>query len=504
MTTTYQLDATEPLKTNAIQPLWHRAIKRAFDIIIAALGLFLLAPFFLLVIILLKREAPGPLFYRGKRAGRNGRAFGILKFRTMLDTPQNANAPRVTAKDDERITPLGHWLRDTKINELPQLWNVLIGEMSMVGPRPEDFDIATEWSQNARAEILSVRPGITSPASIIYRDEENLLSGQDFMTAYYQNILPDKMRLDRIYVRHHNLLGDIDILFWTAAALLPRLARTKILEGDLFGGPISRFVRFNISWLMIDFLVAFISAGLVGAIWRSTGPINLGLPRALLIAVETAFAFGIINALLGLNSVAWDRAVPEDGFGIIVSSAIVITLIGFYHYFILPAPELPVPVLLFTGILAALGFISARYRLRILTDLSAFWTSRRGALSSGERVLIVGMGEGSEFANWILRRDRFRRAFTIIGIIDEDPLTQGMRYDGAWVIGTSADIAQVVKKYDVGLIMLAASNAPIEDRQRITEACIETNLRIVLISDLMRALQRWLKQTESMTTPRSY
>ena len=479
------------------------AAKRAFDIILSALGLILLSPVFLIIAIIIKRESPGPIFYGGERAGKGNKKFLIWKFRTMYETPDSHAGSRVTARGDRRITPLGNWLRDTKINELPQLWNVLLGNMSLVGPRPEDYEIAMQWEQKARDEILSVRPGITSPASIIYRDEEKMLSGDDFMAMYYQHILPDKIRLDRIYVRHHTLLGDIDIIFWTLAVLLPRIAASRIPEGYLFGGPISRFVRFNVAWFIVDFIVAFISVGLVGVIWRATGPINLGLPRALSFAVETALIFGVINALLGLNSVIWSRAVPEDIFGIIVSSAIVITLIGIIHYFIIPTPELPGPMLLFIAIATAAGFIIVRYRWRLLADFSAFWLSRRhNTFSSGERVLIIGAGEGSEFASWILHRDVFRHAFAIIGIIDDDPLKQGMRYDGAWIIGTSADIPLVVKKHDIGLIMLAMVNATNKERERVAEICARTNVRLVLISDMMRALQQWLKKAEPKTKPR--
>ncbi|MCJ7432278.1 MAG: hypothetical protein MUO77_02195, partial [Anaerolineales bacterium] len=253
--------------------------------------------------------------------------------------------------------------------------------------------------------------------------------------------------------------------------------------------------RFNISWFLLDFLVAFISIAIVGIIWRSTGPINLGLPRALSFAVETALVFGISNSLLGLNSVVWSRAVPEDIFGIILSSGIVIMLIGIFHYFIVPTPELPGPMLLFIGMASTIGFILARYRWRLLADFSAFWTSRRHTFSIGERVLIVGAGQGNEFANWLLRRDVFRHAFAVIGIVDDDPLKQGMRYDGAWVVGTTADLPFLAEKHDVGLIMLAISSANPEEYKRVMDICVNLNVRLVLVSDMLRALQFWLTKS---------
>src|SRR5688572_24454384 len=285
---------TEPLSLSSISSesfsrglsrILNDLIKRIFDILAALFGIVLLFPLLTLVAILIKRESPGPVFYGGWRMGRRGKPFRMWKFRTMYEVPSSYTGPKVTAMGDVRITRLGHWLRDTKVNELAQLWNVLLGDMSFVGPRPEDVGIANTWEVDARQEILSVRPGITSPASIVYHDEERMLKGTDFMTTYYQQILPDKMRLDRIYVRHHSLLGDLDIIFWTLAVLLPRIASTRIPEGNLFGGPISRFVRFNISWFTVDFLMALTGITLVGVIWRTAGPLELGLGRAIVLAI---------------------------------------------------------------------------------------------------------------------------------------------------------------------------------------------------------------------------
>ena len=159
-------------------------VKRAFDILIASLGLMLGAPFFIYVALRIKRDSVGPVFYRGARVGRGGKDFQILKFRTMYERPESYQGPRVTAQGDPRITPYGKWLRDTKLNELPQLWNVLKGEMSLVGPRPEDPHIVDGWPEDVRREVLSVRPGITSPASVIYRNEEGLLQNEQVMDLY--------------------------------------------------------------------------------------------------------------------------------------------------------------------------------------------------------------------------------------------------------------------------------------------------------------------------------
>ena len=152
----------------------------------------------------------------------------------MYDQPRtNAGSP-LTINNDERVTPIGKWLRATKVNELPQLWNVLIGEMSLVGPRPEDPQFVEKWSPEERKTILSVKPGITSPATIVYRDEEKLLFGDGFMDAYLKDILPDKLRLDQLYVANHTFINDLDVLFMTLIVILPKLRSLQVKERWFF------------------------------------------------------------------------------------------------------------------------------------------------------------------------------------------------------------------------------------------------------------------------------
>ena len=318
--TAHRLDLTI---LERISSEFNMAAKRGMDILLSALGLLLLSPFFLLIAIKLKREEPGPVFYRGPRMGKDGVEFGILKFRTMYDSPESYQGARITAQDDERITPTGHWLRDTKLNELPQLWNVLVGEMSLVGPRPEDPEFAKNWPPELRKEILSVRPGITSPASISYRDEEKHLNSENVITDYLNHIVPDKLRLDRLYVRHHTFLADLDTIFWTFIVLLPRLGKTKVPESWLFGGPLSRILRRYLSWFVIDFLLALASITVVGLIWRAGGPLDVGVLPAALLGVGLAFCLSFFNVLLGLKSVSWSRPAVVDTLKLILSCLLV-------------------------------------------------------------------------------------------------------------------------------------------------------------------------------------
>jgi lipopolysaccharide/colanic/teichoic acid biosynthesis glycosyltransferase len=229
-----------PIQTQLNEPKDYRrrtyfnlnnAIKRFLDTLVSAFGLLLLSPLFLFLAWRIKRDSPGPVFYRGPRLGRGGQVFQILKFRTMYEHPQSYTGPRVTAQDDPRITPLGKWLRYTKLNELPQLWNVLVGEMSLVGPRPEDPELGMAWPLDVREEVLSVRPGITSPASVQFHNEEELLAANPVMNSFMEDIVPAKLHMDQLYVRHHSLWQDLVTLFWTFKVLVPKLGGKYISGG---------------------------------------------------------------------------------------------------------------------------------------------------------------------------------------------------------------------------------------------------------------------------------
>lgn len=195
-------------------------LKRLFDVTSSILGLILLSPLFIAVAILVKVSSRGPIFYRATRVGKSGKLFMLLKFRSMIVNADKVG-PGVTGARDPRITMMGRVLRRTKIDELPQLINVLKGEMSFVGPRPEDPRYVTHYTPEQR-QVLNVRPGITSPASIAYRDEENLLSGEDWETYYIQHLMPTKLRLDMQYAQEATFLGDIIILWKTLKVVILR------------------------------------------------------------------------------------------------------------------------------------------------------------------------------------------------------------------------------------------------------------------------------------------
>ncbi len=485
-------------RSTFLPPWWRNGIKRAFDILASLLGLTLLSPFFLLVAILLRREGPGPIFYRGTRMGRNGKPFGIIKFRTMYERPESYRGPRVTAKGDGRITPLGKWLRDTKLNELPQLWNVLKGEMSLVGPRPEDSEIEKTWPLEVRNEILSVRPGITSPASVLYRDEESLLPAEGVMEVYFRDILPDKLRLDRLYVRNHSFMGDLDIILWTLIALLPQLARQRIGEGELFAGPLTRLVRQKFSWFVMDLLICTLAVTVTSSVWRLFEPINWGPWPLAVLAFTLAILFSSMNVFLGLDRVVWSRSGAEDALVLVSSNGMSLLLLLLVNYMQgrsawISLPALPTELIVSIGVLTLVGCLFARYRMRLVTSFASRWLSwRRERGGFGERVLILGAGEGGQIVNWLLHRGSLRQAFKVVGMVDDDPLKQGMRIDGCRVLGGSGDLLDLVRKHDVGVILFTISNAQEDARRGLLKLCQIPGVRLVFMSDILGTIQTQL------------
>lgn len=196
-------------------------LKRGFDIVFSACALLLLSPLLLAVALWIRLDSPGPVFFRQVRVGRDGREFRIFKFRTMRATPES-RAPQITVGADPRITRAGAFLRRYKIDEIPQFLNVLAGDMSVVGPRPEVPRYVAMYPPETRRIVLSLRPGITDLASIEYRDESELLAVSDDPESTYVNeVMPAKLAHCERYVRERSFLGDLAIVvrsFWISFA----------------------------------------------------------------------------------------------------------------------------------------------------------------------------------------------------------------------------------------------------------------------------------------------
>ena len=201
-----------------------RAVKRAMDIGAALVGLLLLAPVMLAIALLIAWRSGRPVLYREPRVGRHGRVFTLLKFRTLY--PGSTTLGSIAPEDDPRITAVGLPLRRSRLDELPQLYNVLIGDMSLVGPRPMVQAHVAALSDTTRTAVLSVRPGVTDPASVLFFAEDAVLAGRpNAEEEYFQCLLPAKAKVQLDYLQHWHLLLDIRIILRTVSRVWSARAR---------------------------------------------------------------------------------------------------------------------------------------------------------------------------------------------------------------------------------------------------------------------------------------
>jgi lipopolysaccharide/colanic/teichoic acid biosynthesis glycosyltransferase len=210
------------------------ALKRALDAVASTVGLLILSPLFLAVAIAIKLDSAGPIFFRQERVGRSGRPFRIFKFRSMVAEAPKAGA-EITGCADSRITRVGRFLRKSKLDELPQLINVLGGEMSLVGPRPEVPSFIKYYTPDQRAIMLSLRPGMTDYAAILFRDESSLLDGKTNLAEFYRReIMPIKFAYYERYSYDVSLLNDLRIIIATVWLLaFKRIPKRFDVEHEL-------------------------------------------------------------------------------------------------------------------------------------------------------------------------------------------------------------------------------------------------------------------------------
>lgn len=194
-------------------------MKRIFDILASGIGLLVLSPIFLIITIWIKLDSKGPVFYRQVRVGLHNKDFRIFKFRSMRVGSDKGSLVTIGGRDP-RVTRSGYYIRKFKLDELPQLINVFVGDMSLVGPRPEVRHYVDYWTEE-QMHVLDVRPGITDPASIKFRNENELMEQAEDPENYYINvIMQEKLKLYLEYVKHHSFWGDIKLIFQTFVVIV--------------------------------------------------------------------------------------------------------------------------------------------------------------------------------------------------------------------------------------------------------------------------------------------
>lgn len=435
-------------------------MKRTFDICMAALGLILTAPLLALISVLIKLDSQGPVIFRQVRVGQGFRPFAIQKFRTMAVEVIGTCLP-LTVGQDPRITRIGRILRKFKLDELPQLFNVLVGDMSFVGPRPE-VPRYVERLRSEFFEVLTVRPGITDLASLRYIDEAALLAYSASPEEEYQlKVLPEKLRLAKLYIRHMSLRFDLAIILQTLLhiARLPvvvfTLPELKAAVETPVASPWMSLSSFIMRWrkpiIVVLDVILIILANYFAFVLRYDGSIPEGDIQTFEQTVLALVAIrGVAFALFGLNEGLWRYTSIWDLQNII--GGVLTSTVVFYSWvhWVMDLYSYPRSIFAIDAILLV-GFLAGvRLSSRVLRDKPVFQKKRK--------VFIVGAGDAGER---VVREMKTRTVFNCqpIGFVDDNVGLLNQRIHGVRVLGTVQDLPKLVEGLKPEVVVVAVPNA---------------------------------------------
>lgn len=435
-------------------------MKRIFDVSMAVLGLVLTAPMLAIISLLIKVDSRGPVIFRQVRVGQGFRPFTILKFRTMAVDALGSYVP-LTVGQDPRITRVGRILRTFKLDELPQLANVLVGDMSFVGPRPE-VPRYVERLRDQFSEVLTVRPGLTDLASLTYIDEAALLSSSSNPEDEYQNkVLPEKLRLAKLYIRHMSLQLDLAIIVQT----LLHIGRVPIMVfalPDLKAAVESPLISlwaslspFIMKWRKPIIVVLDLSLIILANYFAFALRYDGSIPSSELHTFEqTVLALvairGVAFALFGLNEGLWRYTSVWDLQNIL--KAVLISTVVFYGWvrWVMEISSYPRSIFAIDAILLIGLLAGVRLSSRVLRDKAVFQKKRK--------VLVVGAGDSGER---VVREMKTRSVFNCqpIGFVDDNITLLNQRIHGVRVLGTVGDLPKLVEALRPEMVVVAVPTA---------------------------------------------
>jgi FlaA1/EpsC-like NDP-sugar epimerase/lipopolysaccharide/colanic/teichoic acid biosynthesis glycosyltransferase len=449
-------------------------MKRTLDLVASALGLLVLWPLFLVIAALIKAEDGGPVMFRQQRIGRNLKAFFILKFRSMV-VDAAEKGPAITVRGDERVTRVGRMLRTAKLDELPQLWNVLRGDMSLVGARPE-VPRYVDLFRAEYTEILRIRPGITDPASIRYRDENELLDrAEDAEREYVERILPEKLRLSRNYARNASVGWDVQLVFATLASLFyPARTVERVVD---WLTPLRFWVGFAIQ------VGALLAADILALMIRFDShvpPTELVtflrvLPVVLLAQVLWLHAFKLFHSV-------WRYAGVRDLRNITFAIVAAQFTWWFAAKWILHVTSHSRGVAAIDALLAIAFLSGIRIARRLHREL------KPGGMPL-KRVLLVG----DEDPMARLARELMERSGSdceVVGMVNGDPRRRGVRIHGVPVLGTKNELDEILRRTEPDEVLVAMPDASEEAREDLLRQCRALGRHARLAPDLAQLLLR--------------
>jgi FlaA1/EpsC-like NDP-sugar epimerase/lipopolysaccharide/colanic/teichoic acid biosynthesis glycosyltransferase/ActR/RegA family two-component response regulator len=427
-------------------------VKRAIDIVLSFVALVVLSPLVGLIAIGVKLDSTGPVLYSQTRVGRRGRPFRIHKFRTMVDLADRIG-PQLTGSNDDRITRFGRWLRRLRVDEIPQLLNVLKGDMSLVGPRPEVPSIVARYSDAQRA-VLDVRPGITGPTQLTWLDEAEQYPRDVDRTEYYvRHILPPKLESDLTYVATRSLTGDVGYMLRTPLVLL-RSARPRLsalwpklvrLAVDAAAVGLAHVLSFEsrFEWRVPETAAPYL-------VW--------GLPLTCAVYV---LAFVLLRTYRGMWRFTSLGDLWRLAKGILLGAslqAVALVLLGWRPY--------PRSIVVSTAVLAMM-FLGG---LRVIRRVQMESASAGPAMPRRSRVAIIGAGRtGDSIAREIC--ETASQEYELVGFFDDDPAKRGATIRDCPVLGTVEELAALAPRYRIEEAIIAIPGLAGRPLRRIVDLC---------------------------------
>lgn len=431
-------------------------LTRILDIVISLVGIILLLIMLPVIGLLIKLDSKGPIFYKGWRVGRNGRLFQMYKFRTMYETPQPLGAS-VSPAGDPRVTTAGYMLRRLKLNEFPQFFNVLKGDMTLIGPRPETPDLAAAYPQWA-AEIFTVKPGLAGPNQIWGRNEEDFYpAGVDPKEYYLEHLLPPKLTVDLEYVRNKSFWLDIRYLLLTVWVTIVGAIERRHLTDNF-----SQLVMLVTD--MVFCLLSFTLAHLIR--FGGFGPPKtyslflLILPLTILIRLPGFIYFGFYHTLIRYFSIYDTKQIFK---GVSLTSLLMIVA----YFFLFSSRNYSRTVFLIDLFMLSIFLVGYREILRA-------WRSRTlagQAETPKKQVLIWGAGDLGLLCLGYLSLSQDPRD-EVVGFIDENPRMHRRRINGRKVLGNHHQVEILARLYKIQEIFVAqstCSSGAVHDLERLCE-----------------------------------
>ncbi len=449
-------------------------LKRAIDLTLALLAMAVLWPVFLLIAAFIKLDSKGPVFFRQERVGEGLRPFRVFKFRTMIVGAYRSGA-RLTVKRDPRITQVGALLRWTKLDELPQLLNVLAGDMSMVGPRPEDPYFVGFYTEEQK-EVLSVKPGMIGPSQIAGRDEVEMYPEgvEDTERYYIDHILPAKLTRDLQYVRTSTAASDLKFLFGGALRVV-----TSQFKQSFFARSRARLALLSMDLGLI--VLAYVLANFIHFDW------NLA-PKAWPYVLQTLFWSVALKPLVFIYYGLYQRSTRwvgrKDLAAIVKAVSVGSALVVATTYFSgLQAHSRAVFVVDWTLLIFLMSAL--RFTVRHVQH----GASRTEGAGPYVKVLVAGSGHGGEAILRSLLEDPGSR-YLPVGIIDHEPHRWGALIHGIRVMGGATDIAMSASTHGVEMVLVSLADMDPSVVRDIVEACKKHDISYRLIPTLSDLLSQ--------------